>query len=207
MSEHCCKVGRVTASYELDVSGKDAETVDAYLAARWTGDGEYSAIGYRRLAEWFNERLIRKVYVEHDRSFTDVRIESELSALAGGDELKREEVMDDLDRDGIDGDQLQADLVSRSTMSRHLKECLTVQKEPRSARRDTNWEMERIEFGRRKFRESVDAAVSSLTNKGDLPGGKSARIELPILLSCPECAIRVSLSTALERGYICDDHL
>lgn len=207
MTPACCKVGQVTDQYRLTVPGEMADEVDDYLAARWTGDGGFSAVGYRPLAVWFNKRLLRKVYVEHDRSPTETRIDAEYETLTGDDDLRRQELVDDLDRDGIDGDALLDAFVSRTTMARHLKDCLDVRKDRRRASAESTWELDRIGYGRQQFADSAAAAVSSLTNKGRLPGGTDAEIELPVMLACPDCATRVSLSTALQRGYICADHL
>lgn len=207
MSSFCCKVSKATDRYKLTVAGDVAETVDDYLAARWIGDGDFSAVGYRQLATWFNKRLLRKVYAEHDRTATETRIDAEYEALTGEDDLRKQELVDGLRRDGIDVESLLSAFVSRSTMARHLKDCLAVQKGRQSASPDSTWELDRIDYGRQVFRDSVEAAVLSLSNKGELPGGAAAVVELPVMLSCPECATRVSLATALQRGFICEDHL
>lgn len=207
MPPACCKVGKVTDRYELTVTGGVASDVDDYLAARWVGEGDFSPVGYRQLATWFNKRLLRKVYVEHDRAPTETRVDAEYETLTGGDDLRRQELLDDLDRDGIDGEVLADAFVSRSTMARHLKGCLAVRKDRAPPAPGRTWELDRIDYGRRQFRDSVEAAVSSLTNKGELPGGLAADVDLPVMLSCPECATRVSLSTALQRGFVCADHL
>lgn len=205
MADACCKLGVAVDTYDLPVPA-DAEAVDDYLASRWTGADGREAVGYRALTDWFNERLLRTVYLSHDRSATEPRIESEYEALAGDDDFRRSAVIDDLERDGIDGEALADALVSRSTMSRHLTDCLGVEKEPGPSR-SGEWELEKIEHGRRVFGESVESAVSSLANADRLPGGADAEVELPVMLSCPSCATRVSLQAALSRGYVCSDHL
>lgn len=205
MVDACCKLGAAVEAYDLPVPD-GAEDVDEYLAARWTGSDGREPVGYRALTDWFNERLLRTVYVNNDRSATEARIESEYEALVGDDDFRREEVLADLARDGIDGEALAGALISRSTMSRHLANCLGVEKETAPSR-SGEWEREKVEHGRRAFAESVEAAVTSLSNKGRLPGGRDAEVELPVMLSCPDCAARVSLRTALSRGYICADHL
>lgn len=215
MPDYCCKVGYVIEKYNLTVPGPIADDIDEYLAAQWLGRGEFSSVGHRQLAEWFNKRLLRKIYVEHDRSVTETRIDSEYEALTGDDEPRKQEVLDDLERDGVDGDEVVDDFISRSTMVRHLKNCLELEKEKEQGRErasqrgagESTWERDKIEYGRQNFREGVEQAVSSLTNKGQLPGGTGAEIDLPVLMSCPECATRVRLSNALQRGYICSDHL
>lgn len=206
MSGHCCKVGAAVDEYDLPASGAN-EDVDEYLIARWIGEDDWPAVGYRTLTDWFNERVLRTVYLRHDRSVTDARIESEYAALTGDDDLRRREVLDDLRADGIDADRLREALVSRSTMARHLKRCLGAEKERRDGGGESgNWECDKVAHGRRVLRRSASESVSSLANKGLLPEGDEAEIEIQVLLACPECATRVTFETAFERGYVCADH-
>jgi len=206
MADACCKVGAAIDAYDLPVP-EGAADLDEYLAARWTGTAGHQPVGYRTLADWFNERLLRTVYLAHDRSATETRIEGEYAALTGDDDFRREEVERDLEADGIDAGALGGALVSRSTMARHLRDCLGAEKPASPPRAGRDWEREKVEYSRRVFREGVAEAVTSLSNKGTLPGGDRATVELPVLLSCPECATRVRLRTALERGYVCAEHL
>ncbi|MFB6205347.1 MAG: rod-determining factor RdfA [Haloglomus sp.] len=202
----CCKVGRVARERGLAVSA-DLDFHE-YLAARWIGRGEYPSAGVRKLAVWFNQRLLRQVYTEAGRNVTDIRISSEYEALSGDDDLQRAEVLDDLATDGIDGERLVDDFVSRSTMRRHLKNCLDVEKDAKSSESgDSDWEVEQIRYGRTQLEENVREAIRSLDNKGLVPGGSEAELDIPVLLSCPDCSTQVRLQTALDRGFICEDHL
>lgn len=202
----CCKVGTVAEERSLTVSA-DLD-IHEYLAARWVGQDEYPATGVRKLADWFNQRLLREVYTDAGRNVTDIRISSEYEVLTGDDVLQREEVIDDLATDGIDGEALVDDFVSRSSMRRHLKNCLGVSKDPvESESRDSGWEGDQVRYGREKFEETVSEAIRSLDNKDLVPGASEATVDIPVLLSCPECSTQVRLQTALDRGYICEDHL
>lgn len=203
----CCKVGTVAEERELAVSAD--MSIDEYLVARWLGADDYPAVGVRKLADWFNKKLLREVYTDAGRNVTDIRVESEYDVLSSDDDLRRAEVVDDLATDGIDGEQLIDDFVSRSTMRRHLKNCLDARKDgsESDAPSDSNWEVEQVQYGTEKLRNSVREAVTSLDNKGRLPGGGKAELDIPILLSCPECSTQVRLETALNRGYVCKSHL
>jgi len=204
---NCCKVGTVARERGLTVSAD--MSIDEYLVARWSGTGDYPAVGVRKLADWFNKQLLRDVYTDAGRNVTDIRIESEYEVLSSEDDLRRAEVIDDLEADGIDGEDLIDDFVSRSTMRRHLKNCLGARKDEASddAPTDTNWEVEQVQYGTEKLRNSVREAVTSLDNKGLIPGGTESEIEIPVLLTCPECSTQVRLETALNRGYVCKTHL
>jgi len=202
----CCKVGTVAHKRQLTVSA-DLDIHD-YLVARWLGIKNYPAMGVRKLADWFNKQIIRDAYASHGRNITDVRVSSEYEALTSGNDVERGEVIDDLKSDEIDGEQLVNDFVSRSTMRRHLTDCLDVSKGNSTSERSTsNWEIEQVRHSREHLKNNVEESVRSLVNKGRLPGGTEAAIDVPIFLSCPECSTQVRLETALDRQFICKDHL
>ena len=201
----CCKVGLVVEKRDVTVNAD--ENIHDYLVARWLGIGEYPAKGVRKLADWFNQKLLRDVYTENGRSVTDVRISSEYEALTGDDEVEKGEVIDDLASDGIDGEALLGDFVSRSTMRRHLTDCLGASKDAATSRDgDSDWELEQIERSRDHLERKVSESVQSLANKGELPDGADAGIDVSIFLSCPECSTQVRLRTALDRQFICQTH-
>ena len=118
--EHCCKVGRLIADYDLQdgVAGADLEE---YLLMRWLGRDDYSATGLRPLKDWFNQKLMKQVYSDHDRNALESRVQSDYEAL--NDESEAFAVVDDLVADGIDGNQLQSDFISTATLYRHFTEC------------------------------------------------------------------------------------
>lgn len=205
MGKACCKVGNVIERRDLD-SGSSVDDIDEYLVTRWLGEDGYTELGLRPLTDWFNRRILRDAYLENGRSTTETRIESEYEALAGDDDITRGEVVDDLGTDGIDGQQLIDDFVSKSTLQRHLTNCLDVRKR-RESRSDGDWERQTIEHAQGVLREKVEAALQSLENKEMLPGATTATVETPVVLRCPECNTRVRFKTARERGYICKSHL
>lgn len=203
--ENECKVDSVTIRYDLDETVFSHSSVDERLLTRWTGADDKEAAGYRTLTEWFNRRLLKTVYDEHGRKTTGQRVANDFDALAGDDELLKEEVMDDLRDDGIDPESLMSDMVSWSTMRHHLQTCLDGEKV--MERSDSGWEAESVSLAKRVTAEKVSEALSSLSSKGELPGGDEAAIETQVLLSCPMCPTRIPFPDALERGFICRDHL
>lgn len=202
-SNHCCKVGAGIAKYDLESERQD--DLDDYLVSRWVGEGPYSAVGYRTLADWFNKRMLRSVYLDAGRSVSDPRIDADYEALTSDDEATVEDIKDDLRIDGIDPEELLEDFVSRATMRRHLTNCLGAEKERQPASGD--WELDKIDHARTHFQQSVESAIRSLANKGKIPGGIDADLDTPIVLSCPECTAQANLETALSRGYVCREHL
>lgn len=202
---YCCKITRVIDERRLSAPRRYTGDLNDYLVAKWVGAGHHDAIGYRPLVTWFNKRLMRTVYRRHNRSDTDARITAEYDALVGDDveTYQRKEVVADLEADGIDGEALAADFISKSTLSRHLRNCLDAEKETESG---GDWERDQIEFARETFKENIDSALKSLSNSGRIQGVEDATVETPVLLACPECPTRVRLETALEQGYVCGTH-
>lgn len=199
-----CKVDFIIDRYDLSVPGMTDRSIDEYLVDRWTG-AEGESIGYKELTDWFNKRLLKQVYERYGRETIGTRVESEYQALKNGDELVRGEVSDDLESDGIDADALVRDMVSWSTMRRHLKNCLEAEKP--STRSTKDWELESIDIARKQTEKKTLAALRSLANKRRLPGAEEVDIDVQIKLSCPECPTRIPLEDALARGYVCKDHL
>lgn len=198
-----CKVDFVIDRYDVSAPKSGYSSLDEYLVARWTGTEGESA-GYQQLTEWFNKRLLKHVYEQNGRETIGTRIDSEYRALKGDDELLREEVIDDLGSDGIAAGSLVDDMVSWSTMRRHLKSCLEAEKPTPSSRSD--WELESINIARDQTEEKTVAALRSLANKQRLPEAHKANVTVQVKLSCPECPTRIPLEDALARGYVCKDH-
>lgn len=204
MSQDRCKIELLVDRYSLDEFELRYDSVDERLLARWTGADGTDPDGYRTLTEWFNKRLVTTVYDEHGRETTGTRVESDYEALTGEDDLLREDVMDDLRADGIDADSLRCDLVSWSTMRKHLKSCLDGEKAATDA--ETDWERQSVAVATNIARSKVNEALSSLDSKGELPDGDDAGVEIQVLLSCPECPTRIPFGDAIDRGFVCKDH-
>lgn len=204
MSQQGCKVDDAVEAYSLRAPGTDAESIHGYLVAKWTGRDGYRSVGYRKLADWFNRRLFRRVYDDHGRSTTGTRVDSEYEALTGDDDLVREEVINDLKADGIDAESLLEATVSPRTMHRHLTNCLDAEKAPREA--ETDWERESVERAREQLAEKVTKAASALASKAEFHGADEAEVEVRVYLSCPECATRVTFEAGRRQGYVCEAH-
>lgn len=199
-----CKVDVVADAYDLQPAGDRYPSLDAYLLSRWLGEDGREPLGYRRLADEFNRRLLKRVYDTHGREVLAARVESDYETLTGGDDLQRAELVDHLDDDGIDADRLRRDMVSWGTMATHLKDCLGGEKPSREA--TTPWERRSIDIATTHARTKVEEAISSLASKGELPTGAAEEVSLQVHLGCARCHTRVPLAIALDRGYVCEDH-
>lgn len=199
-----CKVETVIDTYGLASADPVYNSLDEGLLARWTGADDRSEMGYRPLTEWFNKRLLKRVYDDHGRESLDIRVDSDYETLQGDDELRRRELIERLRADGIPGEALYEDMVSWGTMRTHLNDCLDGEKEPQQA--TTDWEHDSVETAKAVTMQKAESALSALANKGELDGGDTADIAVQIQLSCPDCPTRVPFGVAFERGYVCDQH-
>ncbi|WP_135822284.1 rod-determining factor RdfA [Halostella litorea] len=199
-----CKIDSATREYDLDVPQAAYDGVDDYLLQRWTGADGRAAEGYRSLTEWFNKRLLKRVYDEHNREATGVRLDSEYEALRSDDDLTRRELADDLRAAGIDAEELTSAMISWSTMRHHLKDCLDGSKAPAEASSD--WELESVRIAAERTEEKADEALRSLVSKGEIADGDAAEVSVDVQLTCPVCHVRTPLTEAAERGYVCREH-
>lgn len=200
-----CKIDTVIAKYDLDQPNPRYDTIDNYLLTRWTGTDGREADGYRPLTDWFNKRLLKRIYDVHNRETIGTRIDSEYAALTDDATLMRQEVIDDLAQDGIDIEAIRSDMVSWSTMRHHLNDCLDGKKDTSAG--DSGWEKRSVEIAHDQAVAKTEKALRSLTSKGVLPSGESAEIDITIQLSCPHCPVRIPFEDAIKRGYVCDEHL
>ena len=202
--ESCCKVGKAIAEYDLQrgIGGQDMEE---YLLARWLGRGDYTATGLRPLKDWFNKRLVTRVYTDHGRNALDTRVASDYEALT--EDESNLALLDDLAADGIDGEKLRSDFVSTATLYRHFTQCLDASKSDDSPQSgQSTWEVDKIEYAKGVVETNVRESLRALDNKGRLPRGTEADIKTDIVVGCPDCSTQVGVERAIERGYICADH-
>lgn len=205
-STHCCKVDRVRATHDLSPPARFEGDFDSYLVARWTGEGETESTGLRTLSEWFNKQVLKTVYRDHGRSDSTVRLDSDYRVLQGNDipDHERAELRSELAEDGIDSETTVKQFIGKSTLSRHLKECLDATKDIPTA--ETEWEIDRVRIATNTYRSHLESALRSLGNKGRISGVDEATLQVQSYLSCPECPTRVTVEQAYEQGYVCGDH-
>lgn len=203
-AESTCKVDEVIERYDLGTADPRYETLNEGLLHRWSGAERPESMGYRPLTEWFHKRLLRRVFDDHGRETLAKRIEHDYRALTSDDDIVREEVLESLADDGIDGATIRDDLVSWGTMRTHLKECLDGTKESQSGAGD--WERETVTMARSFATEKVEQALSSLSTKGQVAGLEDVSVSVEVRLDCAHCPTRVPFEVALDRGYVCDEH-
>ena len=205
-SKHCCKVDRVRAAHGILPPSRVDGDLDTYLVDRWTGEGETDPTGIRTLTEWFNKQVLKTIYRTHGRSDSSIRIDSDYKALQGNEipDHERAELLSELADDGIDGEATMKQFIGKSTLSRHLKECLDATKETPESQ--TEWEIDRVRVATNTYRSHLESALQSLGNKDRISGVGEAALQVQSYLSCPECPTRVTVQQAYEQGYVCADH-
>lgn len=199
-----CKVDSLIERHALTVPDAGYESVDEYLVARWTGSDGRSADGYKTLTEWFNKRLLKRIYDEHGRDTVSIHLEREYEIITGDQDIQRDELAADLATDGLDIDDTADKLVSWSTMRHHLKGCLDAEKATTNA--ETDWEKNTVQMAQERAAKKARSVLSSLTSKDRLQDGDHAKVDVEIKLSCPDCSVRVPFENAVERGYVCETH-
>lgn len=205
-STHCCKVDRVRAAHGLSPPARFEGDLDSYLVARWTGEGETDAAGLRTLSEWFNKQVLKTIYRDNGRSDSSVRLDSDYEVLQGNEipDHKRAELRSELADDGIDSETTTKQFIGKSTLSRHLKDCLDATKDTPTS--ETEWEIDRVRVATNTYRSHLESALQSLGNKDQISGVDEAALHVQSYLSCPECPTRVTVEQAYKQGYVCADH-
>lgn len=205
----CCKVGRVIARHDLEHSVVGGD-LNEYMLARWLGRNEYPETAVRPLKDWFNKKVLKAVYNEHDIQTIDSRIESDYKALTSDDNDERLPILTELEAAGIDGEELlKEDFIPHATLYRHFTNCLS-EKKPKKNSEDgsaTTNEMDRLDYARNTMEKRVQEVFKTFETKGKLPHATEADISLRVVVGCPVCTTTVHLEHALKRGYICEDHM
>lgn len=182
------------------------EDFNEELLFRWLGSDRYPEMSVRSLASWFNIRLLKSVYRDHGRKILDTHVSTDYDVLSSDDPIEKENLRDDLAADGIDARAIESDFVSAPTVYRHLTNCLSGEKTTGNDE-PSNWARDKVDYAQQLAEEEIHEALSHFDNRGDLPGGSTVDVDVTITLSCPECSTSTQLARALNRGYVCREHL
>ncbi|MDQ2074673.1 hypothetical protein RBH20_19270 [Haloarcula sp. H-GB4] len=200
-----CKVDTLADRYDLTAPGSGDHSLDEYLVTRWTGRDGRSADGYKSLTEWFNKRVLKELYAEADRETLSVHLDREYELIIGEDDVAYDELAAALAADGLDIERIESELISWSTMRHHLKGCLEAEKNTGEAK--TDWESNTVEVARQRTEEKAQSVLSSLASKERLADAESAEVDVQVKLGCSDCSVRVPFDEAVERGYVCEQHV
>jgi len=188
-----CKVGRVTEEYDL--SEMNARLVDDWQAGT----------SVRRLAEELNEGVVQSALtaanvgqVEWSRTPVYEALHTDELSDAQEVQIRRE-----LDRAGVDVDELSSALVSHQTVYRHLKQCLDASKgddptpdERRETARDTVYAL------RQRTETVTESTLETLRSAGATDLG-DADVLVDLQVVCNDCGRSMDFEEAITGGCDC----
>ncbi|MFC4405949.1 rod-determining factor RdfA [Haloarchaeobius iranensis] len=188
-----CKVGRVAASY-------GHSNVDAWLLEEWQ-DGT----SIRSLTEEFNEELVERELAAVGASRLTWSKTPVYEALHTDElsEPERIEIRRELERAGVDVEQLGADLVSHQTVYRHLKNCLgAVGPEEKTADERREQARDRVYALQQRASVVTESTVESLQTAGVTAVG-DPEVLVDISVVCRDCGQSMDFDQLLTSGCGC----
>jgi hypothetical protein len=179
--------------------------MEEYLRALWQGEAGREPLGYRALADLLNKRILRSISIAAGRQITTPLIESEYETLQGDDPEAVAEVRTALSNAGIDAAELESAFVSHMAIRRHFQNCLDL--EPIEREPANDWHEDAIEYAERHLESRVEQVMTGLARSGKVPDAETATFQPVFYARCSECPTRVTLETAIDQGYVCDEHV
>lgn len=192
-----CKLGRVAAQYGLS-------DLDDDLVAFWTGvgDEQYST---RELATKVNQRILRGALEAAGVTFKDGEVENTYRLLTDDDVTSGTQVQtrNELERDGVPIDDVEADFVSHQTVYNHLTSCLeTSLDEPDPEERLERSEQKLGALQNRTLAVTEDT-IDQLDRNGAIDIG-SFDVLVSVTVTCDECQQQYTVRDLLaERSCDC----
>ncbi|MEF8853965.1 MAG: hypothetical protein V5A24_00470 [Haloarculaceae archaeon] len=187
------KVERVMDEYDL-------QGLESTLVSRWTGDGE-DRWSLRDLADYVNERLVEAALLEAGEQPLDGEVENYYRLLEDEDVSAgaRTEARSQIERAGVDVDELQRDFVSHQAVHTYLTDRQEVSYEGASA-------AERLESARdtvsrlgSRTETIAENTVGGLHNAGLLDIGEFS-VMTSVAVVCEECGSRYDFDTLIQQG-------
>ena len=186
------KVARLLDAYDLDGVGDELE-------ARWTatGDDHWSL---RDLATAFNRELIEARLDEADVRLSEREVDGVVRSLTG-DEVSaadRTQLRRRLERDGVDVDALDGDMVSYQAVRSYLKEYRGADYERETGDR-TATAAKAIQKLRGRLFSVTETKLNGLRNASNLTLGEF-RVTIDVRVLCTECDSRYGVEELLSSG-------
>jgi hypothetical protein len=186
------KVARLLDAYDLDGVGDELE-------ARWTatGDDHWSL---RDLAAAFNRELIEARLDEADVRLSEREVDGVVRSLTG-DEVSaadRTQLRRRLERDGVDVDALDSDMVTYQAVRSYLKEYRGAEYEREPGDR-TATAAKAIQKLRGRLFSVTETKLNGLRNASNLTLGEF-RVTIDVRVLCTECDSRYGVEELLSSG-------
>lgn len=207
-----CKVGDVASQLGLT-------DIDEELVGRWSGDHP-EQMSVRELADYFNTRVLKKLFEESDTGFMKSQAGPFYDILSQDPDDEespqsarrdREELIEDLEESGFDVDKITTDyFVSYQSIYTHLTKCLEV--ESPSAKNQSENSLANDQDTVRRITAKAAKIGETLMNRNvEDSDDVSGRLEISasVDIRCDECGYKKSLVSFLEDGgcYCSDVHV
>lgn len=185
------KVARVIAAYDLDGLG-------AELEAAWTAP-ESERKSLRELAALLNRRVVESALASGGERPLRGEVETVTEALTGeADSATERDVRGRLERQGIDPEALQQDLVSHQAVKTYLTsvrgaEYESPSRDPRAAT------LERIQGLRGRLQTVTTDQLDALAEQEEISLGES-RVLVQVQVYCEDCGRQFDVEDLLDRG-------
>lgn len=188
-----CKIGRTASKFGLS-------DVDSRLVERWQ-----SGVSVRQLTDELNRDVIESALDAANVgnvtwSRTPVYEALHTDELSEAEEI---EIRRELDRAGVDVEQLASDLVSHQTVYRHLKQCLDASKgddptpeERRKKARDTVYALQQ------RMESVTESTIDTLQSAGVTDLG-DPEVLVTLRIVCDDCGRSIDFETAIDEGCNC----
>ncbi|WP_435346476.1 rod-determining factor RdfA [Haloarchaeobius sp. HRN-SO-5] len=191
--ECTCKVGRLGDRYDL-------EDLDARLAEEWRTDKSV-----RRLTEEVNKDAIGAALTAANVGQIEWSRTPVYEALRT-DELSETETIEierELERAGVDVDELSSDLVSHQSVYRHLTECLGASKTDTVTPEERKQNARDTVYSLRQRTELVTQSTVESLRSADIADVGDVDVVLDLQVVCSDCGRSMDFDTAIGDGCDC----
>lgn len=185
------KVGRLIEKHQLTGLGEELE-------AYWKGTNR-ERLSLRELADYFNKELMRAALEAADITVTDRDIEHIYTTLTDSDVSSEVRIQKrrELERDGVDVDQLDQDFVSHQAVHTYLRKYRGAEYENDSDQLERSTEtLQRL---RSRTSAVAERTIETLTNTDRLSIG-SFDIFVDIRVHCHDCSRDYDVVDLLKDG-------
>jgi hypothetical protein len=187
------KVGRVTVEYGL-------EELHDELAERWLGDGR-DAQSLRELADELNVAVLEAAMDDAGLDPLEGEVRNAYRLLTDDDVSAgmRTQQRSQLEREGVDVDELTSDFVTHQAVYTYLTDALGVSKDREESATSVEKHDQRVNRLRSRTEAVTESSLNSLTSAGKIHHGDHD-VVVDIQVFCHDCGSQYAVSTLLERG-------
>lgn len=193
-SDECgCKIGRVTTKYGLPKA-------DSRLVEDW-----HRGMSVRSLTDELNKDLVASElnaanvgHVKWSKTPVYEALHTDGVSDAEAIEIKRE-----LERAGVEIEQLSADMVSHQTVYRHLTECLDASKDNDPSLEERREKARDTVYALQQRTEAVTKSTIKTLQSADATYLGDVKVLANLQVVCGDCERSMDFETAISEGCDC----